>query len=128
MWYNYTYEEVIITSIIHHKDKRTGITYIYESESYWDKEKKQPRSRRTLVGKLDEATGEIIPTGKNKSNKASVKKSDNEGTLAPITDQINLLAEKDAIISSLKAENAALKKEKQEILKSLEILYKKWSD
>jgi hypothetical protein len=38
------------------------------------------------------------------------------------------LAEKDTIISSLKAENAALKKEKQEILKSLEMLYQKWSD
>jgi hypothetical protein len=36
--------------------------------------------------------------------------------------------EKDAIISSLKAENTVLRKEKQEILKSLEMLYKKWSD
>ena len=51
-------------SIIKHKDKRTGVTYVYESESYWDKEKKQPRSRRTLIGKLDEATGEIVPTRK----------------------------------------------------------------
>ncbi len=116
-------------AIVKHKDKRTGVTYVYESESYWDKEKKQPRSKRTLVGKLDEATGEIIPTGKS-----GRKKTVPEGAVeiteesTPITHQIHLLAEKDAIISSLKAENAALKKEKQEILKSLEILYKKWSD
>lgn len=37
---------------------------MYESESYWDKEKKQPRSHRRLIGKLDNETGEIIPTGK----------------------------------------------------------------
>lgn len=43
-------------------DKRTGITYVYESSSYWDKKKKQPRSKRTLIGKIDPETGEMIPT------------------------------------------------------------------
>ena len=52
--------------IIYQKDKRVGITYAYESKSYWDKEKKQPRSIRTLIGKLDEATGEIVPTRERK--------------------------------------------------------------
>lgn len=116
-------------SIVKHTDKRTGVTYVYESESYWDKEKKQPRSKRTLVGKLDEATGEIIPTGKSGRKKTIPKKAvvtTEEST--PITDQINLLTEKDEIIRSLKAENAALKKEKQEMLKSLEMLYQKWSN
>jgi transposase len=51
---------------IYHKDKRVGITYAYENFSYWDKEKKQPRSRRKLIGRLDEETGEIIPTRKRK--------------------------------------------------------------
>ena len=32
-------------AIIKQHDKRSGITYAYESISYWDKEKKQPRSR-----------------------------------------------------------------------------------
>ena len=49
-------------AIIHQKDKRSGITYVYESVSYWDKEKKQSRSRRKLIGRLDEETGEVIPT------------------------------------------------------------------
>jgi hypothetical protein len=116
-------------SIVKHKDKRTGVTYVYESESYWDKEKQQPRSKRTLVGKLDEATGEIIPTGKSGRKKTVFEEAaqiTEEST--SITHHINLLAEKDAIISSLKAENAALRKEKQEMLKSLGMLYKKWSD
>ena len=111
-------------SIVKHTDKRTGVTYVYESASYWDKEKKQPRSKRTLVGKLDEITGEIIPTGKSGRKKEIANTEES----TPITDQIKLLVEKDAIISSIKAENAALKKEKQEILKSLEILYQKWSN
>ncbi len=53
-------------------DKRSGITYVYESVSYWDREKKQPRSKRTLIGRLDAATGEIVPTdgrGKHRAQK-----------------------------------------------------------
>ena len=49
-------------SLIKHLDKRSGITYVYESESYWDKQKKQPRSRRKLIGRLDTKTGDILPT------------------------------------------------------------------
>ena len=48
--------------IIYQRDNRVGITYAYENESYWDKEKKQPRSRRKLIGRLDEETREIVPT------------------------------------------------------------------
>ena len=29
-------------AIIKQLDKRSGITYVYESTSYWDKEKQQP--------------------------------------------------------------------------------------
>ena len=38
----------------YHKD--TDTTYVYESESYWDPEKKQSRSRRRVIGKIDPAT------------------------------------------------------------------------
>ena len=51
-----------MSSIIKSLDKRSGITYVYSSESYWDKEKKAPRNRRTLIGKIDPETGEIVPT------------------------------------------------------------------
>ena len=51
-------------------DKRSGITYAYESISRWDKEKKQSRSTRTLIGRVDDETGEIIPTdGRMKGEK-----------------------------------------------------------
>ena len=58
-----------MASIIKKLNKQTGITYVYESESYWDKEKKQPRSKRKLIGKIDEQTGEVVPTGGRKSRK-----------------------------------------------------------
>ena len=44
------------------KDKRSGITYVYDVESHWDKKKQQARSIRTLVGKIDPVTGEVVPT------------------------------------------------------------------
>ncbi len=46
-------------SIVKQLDKRSGITYAYESISRWDKEKKQSRSTRRLIGRVDDETGEI---------------------------------------------------------------------
>ncbi len=51
-----------LAAIVYQKDKRSGITYAYESVSYWDKEKQQSRAKRTLIGRVDAETGEIIPT------------------------------------------------------------------
>lgn len=48
--------------LVYVKNKKNGITYVYESENYWDKEKQQSRSRRTCVGKLDPVTGALIPS------------------------------------------------------------------
>lgn len=47
---------------VHQTCKKTGITYVYENKPYWDKEKKQSRAKRKLVGKLHPETGEIVPT------------------------------------------------------------------
>ena len=47
-----------------YKKAKNGTTYVYDSVSYWDKDLKQPRSKRKLIGKLDPDTGEIVPTGK----------------------------------------------------------------
>ncbi|MDD4773429.1 MAG: hypothetical protein PHZ09_07465 [Eubacteriales bacterium] len=49
-------------SIIYQTNKKTGIIYAYESKAYWDKEKKQSRAKRTLIGKIDPDSGKIIPT------------------------------------------------------------------
>ncbi len=56
-------------SVIYQTDKRSGITYAYESKDYWDSEKKQSRSRRTLIGRVDPETGEIRKTdGRGRKN------------------------------------------------------------
>jgi hypothetical protein len=49
-------------AIIYQHDKRSNITYAYESHSYWDKEKKMSRAKRTLIGRMDPKTSEIVPT------------------------------------------------------------------
>ena len=47
---------------VNYVNKNTGITYVYESVSYWDKEKKQSRNKRVCVGKLEPITGELVPS------------------------------------------------------------------
>lgn len=44
-------------------NKKTGITYLYQQESYWVPELHQSRSRRVCLGKYTES-GELVPTGK----------------------------------------------------------------
>lgn len=57
-------------AIIKQHDKRSGITYAYESHSYWDPEKKMTRAKRKLIGRIDPQTGEIVPTdGRNRKKK-----------------------------------------------------------
>lgn len=48
-------------AIIKQTDKRSGITYAYEATYKWDKEKKQSRSKRKLIGRVDD-NGNIVPT------------------------------------------------------------------
>ncbi len=63
-------------AIITQTDKRSGITYAYETTYYWDKEKQQSRSKRTCIGKVDPVTGDIIPTrGRAKKNGSKTIKS-----------------------------------------------------
>ena len=45
-----------------HVNKKTGVSYVYEYTSYWDKEKKQGRNKQVCIGKIDPVSGEIIPS------------------------------------------------------------------
>ena len=40
--------------------ERNGVKYAYESVSYWNAEKKAPRSKRRYLGKVDPETGQIV--------------------------------------------------------------------
>lgn len=53
-----------MAAIVYQRNKKTGITYVYESVSYWNKEKQQSRAKRKCIGKLDPETKAVIPTRK----------------------------------------------------------------
>jgi len=107
-------------SFVKLKDKKSGFIYVYESESYWDKEKKQPRNRRTLIGKLDEATGQIVPTRKKGQKNNSIPDTPD---VAELKEQ---LAEKEKTIADLNAELETLRKEKADFVAQLKEFCKKW--
>ena len=50
---------------VNHVNKKTGVTYVYEAVSIWDKKKKQSRNKQVCVGKLDPVTGEFIPSNRS---------------------------------------------------------------
>ena len=97
-----------MSCIVFQTNKKTGVKYAYESVSYWDPDKKQPRSRRKYIGKVDPETGEIIysnrtATGAGASESETVRKLE------------TALKEKDAHIAKLEEDLVALSK-KYEIL------------
>lgn len=47
---------------VHQTNKKTGVTYVYEAVSVWNKEKKQSRNKQVCIGKLDPETGDFIPS------------------------------------------------------------------
>lgn len=63
-------------AIVTQTDKRSGITYAYETTYYWDKEKQQSRSKRVCVGKVNPVSGEIVPTrGRAKKGESKTPKA-----------------------------------------------------
>lgn len=108
-------------SIVKVFNKKTGVTYVYESESYWDPEKKQPRNRRKLIGKLDE-NGEIVPTGKKgKPQAETFPLSPAEKKELKTYQEAAEIYHKELIearneLAGLKAQIRKLEKEKQELL------------
>ena len=61
-----------------HLNKKTGTTYVYESVSFWDKEKKQSRNKQICIGKLDPETGELLPS------KRRTPRSDQDSLTPPV--------------------------------------------
>lgn len=101
-------------AIIKQYDKRSGITYVYDSKSYYDKEKKCSRAKRTLIGKIDPDTGEIIPTdGRNKGAKSKPAPSS-----SPETDKDKRIQELEDENRQLKLQISALKREIERITNS----------
>jgi hypothetical protein len=72
-----------MTATVYQTDKRSGITYAYESVSYWDREKQQSRSKRKLIGRVNAETKEIIPTDGRGRRKKTEGYTPEKGKIAP---------------------------------------------
>ena len=99
-------------AIVKQKNKKTGLTYAYESHSYRDPITHQPKSKRRLIGRVDDATGEIIPTRTRRRNDDTDPGQDTVAESVPM----DILREKDAIITELRQENRRLLREKEDFL------------
>lgn len=99
-------------AIIYQHDKRSGITYAYESLSYWDKEKKMSRAKRTLIGRVDPNTGEIVATdGRCKKDKIKKEKS-KELDYKDLYEKLQKkCAAQDTLITALQKEISGLKEQ-----------------
>ena len=92
--------------IVYQTDKRSGITYAYENQSFWDPELKRSKSRRRLIGRVDPETNEIIPTDGRCKKRSPSYTPEPDGYEMPKT--VKELKEE---VRRLLKENAALKQQ-----------------
>lgn len=105
-------------SIVYQTDKKTGVKYAYESTSYWDKEKQQPRSTRKYIGKVDPETGEIIRKKDRKPHSAETDASSTDADTVSELEQLqDILCQKDREIAELKTQLSMKTKEYNALLK-----------
>ena len=102
--------------IIFQTDKRSGITYAYENKAFWDKEKKQSRSKRTLIGRVDPDTGEIVPTDGRCKKRCPSSGTDNS---SPDYQMPKTMKELKAEVKRLLAENHDLRRQVEELTSRL---------
>jgi transposase len=57
-------EVFLLASLIYLKNKKNGVTYVYENISTWNKQKQRSDCKRKCIGKINPVTNEIVPTGK----------------------------------------------------------------
>ncbi|MDR2457479.1 MAG: hypothetical protein LBD41_03255 [Clostridiales Family XIII bacterium] len=86
-----------MTSIVLHKDKKSGAYYAYESTCKRDPITKKPKSTQKYLGKWDPGTKTVIPANRKKNFKKSnendslrVKVNDNfdNDIIQPVKDEL----------------------------------------
>lgn len=113
-------------AIVKVHNKARNITYVYESVSYWDKDLKQPRSHRKLIGRIDPATGNVVPTGRRGKTAAAAPLHSDTDYRALYEQVLAELTQKDALIAELRNRLAAAEDEsctcRRSIKKACDIL------
>ena len=118
---------------VHCRDPRSGIIYVYSSESYIDPETNTRKTRRKLIGKLDE-NGYVVPTkgtpGRNKKravDKKTANGSDSDAVIKELTESYEqrLKAQLDRI-TSLENTIRELTREKKNLVDSMDRVLAKY--
>ena len=118
---------------VHCRDPRSGIIYVYSSESYVDPETHPRKTRRKLIGKLDE-NGNVVPTkgtpGRNKKravDKKTANGSDSDAVIKELTESYEqrLKAQLDRI-TSLENTIRELTREKKNLVDSMDRVLAKY--
>ena len=89
-------------AIVKVHNKARNITYVYESVSYWDKELKQPRSHRKLIGRIDPITGDVVPTGNRAKADIAISSHSDTDYKVLYEQALAVIAQKDALIAELR--------------------------
>jgi len=95
-----------MSCIVYQTNKKTGVKYAYESISYWDKEKQQPRSKRKYIGRVDPITGDIV----RKDEKKNSAEKDTDAVSDELMELYAKLKEKDLEITKLTKELSDIRK------------------
>ena len=122
-------------AIIDVYNKARNVTYVYDSISYWDKDLKQPRSHRKLIGKRDPNTGEIVPTG-TRGRRKSIPDSDQPAKNSETKDlqyskALETIQSKEQIILNLRQQVATAERENfrlRQIINQTKVLLDKASE
>ncbi|MBQ9010169.1 MAG: hypothetical protein IJ088_12700 [Clostridia bacterium] len=115
--------------VVHCFNQKTNTTYCYECENYKDPETGAWKSRRKLLGKLDE-NGKIVPTGKRGRKPKPVSEPNPEvrETKAALRKEVEreireeVTAEYQGRLLALQEENISLKGENDRLSATLNAL------
>lgn len=109
-------------SIVKSYSKANDTTYVYEQDMKWNPQTKRPEGTRKLIGKIDPATGEIVPTGK-RGRKKKEPESNVQTDPQLVKQNQSLQSMVDSLrkqITDLTMENSDLKKERNELERKLQ--------
>ena len=105
-----------MSCIVYQVDKKTGVKYAYESVSYWDKDKQQPRSKRVYLGRVDPETGEIIPKKRKMVHSEETEEKNNPD----FETLYNELQNKDEVIAQLQGEVRELREKLDKAVEAMD--------
>ncbi len=106
---------------------QSGTLYAYEQISEWDPVRRQSRSKRKLLGRVDEETGEIIKTmrkQKTKTDDGAPREKTRSDFEALYKDAAARVMELERSLADVSSENLLLREENRRARKLLEEIHK----